>query len=88
MTYVSCCTSIFSLVGAVKLEVGAKRDVDVEVANEVEVAEALSIEDETLLIEEGDDLFMDDDVEDEALLIDKDDVAFVFDLTRVGTNAK
>jgi hypothetical protein len=31
---------------------------------------------------------MDDKVEDEALLIDKDDVAFVFDLTRVGTNEK
>ena len=31
---------------------------------------------------------IDDKVEDEALPIDRDDVAFVFDLTRVGTNEK
>jgi hypothetical protein len=75
------------------LAVGAKRDVDVEVANEVEVDEALFIEEEEE--EEGEegegeegDLFIDDDVEDEALFIDKDDVAFDFDLTRVGTNKK
>jgi hypothetical protein len=70
------------------LAVGAKRDVDVEVANEVEVDEALFIEEGEEEEEEEGDLFIDDDVEDEALFIDKDDVAFDFDLTRVGTNKK
>jgi hypothetical protein len=70
------------------------------VVNEVEVDEALFIEDKTFLIEgdgeEGavrelgavEDLCIDDDVVEAALLIDKDEVAFVFDLTRVGTNKK
>jgi hypothetical protein len=34
------------------------------------------------------DLCIDDDLVEAALLIDKDEVAFVFDLTRVGTNKK
>jgi hypothetical protein len=74
------------------------------VVNEVEVDEALFSEDETFLIEgeeEGEredgavgelgaveDLCIDDDLVEAALLIDKDEVAFVFDLTRVGTNKK